>query len=429
MKLKFTFLLLLGFILPIGLHAQAPVVDSVLSGAGFAKTNFYSLANGEVYSHTRAGWDIAFKIGARSASLFLNTSKGNRLYLASTDTTKFLTLLPADTAGVVGANQALWNTDTSWEWGAFNLANQVSGFDYGWGSYNIQTNNLLGSRIFYLKRSNNTWKKIFIRRLDPIGTVNKYWVRYANLDNTGDTTVIWDRAAQAGKLFGYWSFDSVKTFMNEPAATTWDLQFVRYNPINALPNLAAGVLLNEGVKAVQFTKVDTATINYAKAVAATTVYSKFMNTIGWEWKDLNPVTNLFAPLDSMAFIVKLKNGDYWKLVFTGYKSSRGFYGFIKQKLVNTTAVDPANANNFSLALYPNPATTSSTLIVDSPIGATTAELKIIDVAGRVYSSREVALGTGLTTISLDTNNLSQGLYFVQLSGAGMQQSLKLAVTR
>jgi hypothetical protein len=429
MRLRFTFLLLLGFILPIGLHAQAPVVDSVVSGAGFAKTNFYSLNNGEVYSHTRAGWDIAFKIAARSAGLLLNTSKGNRLFLASSDTTQFLTLLPADTAGVVGANQSLWNTDTSWEWGAFNLASTVTGFDYGWGSYNIATNTLIGSRIYYLKLANNSWKKIFIRKLNPIGTVNKYWVRYANLDNTGDTTVVWDRSAQSGKLFGYWSFDSVKTFINEPAATTWDLQFVRYNPGDGQYIPAAGVLHNQGVKVAKLTNVDTATVTYSTAVAGTTTYSEFINTIGWNWKDLNQQATAYVPLDSIAYIIKLKNGEFWKLVFTGYKISRGFYGFVKQKLVNTTSVDPANANNFSLALYPNPATISTSLIVDSPIGATTAELKITDVTGRVYSTREVALGNGLSTISLDTNNLSQGLYFVQLSGSGMQQSLKLAVTR
>ena len=49
----------------------------------------------------------------------------------------------------------MYNSDTSWNYGAFVMNQSSDMFDYGWGVYNIQTHHIIGDSVFLI---NSKWK-------------------------------------------------------------------------------------------------------------------------------------------------------------------------------------------------------------------------------------------------------------------------------
>ena len=78
---------ILVFFLFIGLiaKAQTQINDSASIGANYANQTFYSLAYGTVSSIDNSDWDLAFHADKREASIFINSKKDVKLYLASNE--------------------------------------------------------------------------------------------------------------------------------------------------------------------------------------------------------------------------------------------------------------------------------------------------------------------------------------------------------
>ena len=56
-----------------------------------------------------------------------------------------------------------------------------------------------------------------------------------------------------------------------------------------------------------------------------------------------------------------------------------------------------------------------------------ADIRVFDTAGKLLYQQQQELSIGFNQIILDTKNLSQGLYLVNLSYEGNMESLKLNV--
>ena len=86
-----------------------------------------------------------------------------------------------------------------------------------------------------------------------------------------------------------------------------------------------------------------------------------------------------------------------------------------------------NTYNF-FTIYPNPANNTYNLAINSPTPCT-AQMEIRDLTGRVLVSRSLSLQQGNQTVSAQTNQIPNGLYFVTINMDGKVQTQKLVVMK
>ena len=121
--------------------------------------------------------------------------------------------------------------------------------------------------------------------------------------------------------------------------------------------------------------------------------------------------SVYALEDSTSYFIKTRNGEYYKLVFTGYNAQSGVISFYTQDLSSATAINEAeNEVTLQTKVFPNPA--GSQLNVFTP--ALPATLRVIDLSGRVLN--ELPATDSLT--QLNTTSLANGVYLLQTSYNG-----------
>jgi len=80
--------------------------------------------------------------------------------------------------------------------------------------------------------------------------------------------------------------------------------------------------------------------------------------------------------------------------------------------------------NISFTIYPNPARDNAKLTINSKVYDNHSKLSIINVLGEVVSKVDVKLNEGINEIPLELENLSNGLYSVELTSSSLIISQK-----
>ena len=102
--------------------------------------------------------------------------------------------------------------------------------------------------------------------------------------------------------------------------------------------------------------------------------------------------------------------------------------FVISKLVSTVGVaNVANADH-KMALYPNPAKSSTSLSFNL-VQLSYVEIRVIDQLGRTCYHVATNMGAGDQTIALPTDELPAGIYMVQMQVNGESVTQKLSVTK
>ncbi|WP_118975858.1 DUF7619 domain-containing protein [Taibaiella koreensis] len=124
---------------------------------------------------------------------------------------------------------------------------------------------------------------------------------------------------------------------------------------------------------------------------------------------------------------------------TKIKNKAGIYfdynePVITNEVVNTlykpTGIEEENEKKqLSFVLYPNPANTAFTVIVENNTANADTRLNITDASGRVLLAKSMRLQSGKQMIGMNTASLSAGVYFVQLDIAGRKHTQKLVVVK
>jgi hypothetical protein len=98
--------------------------------------------------------------------------------------------------------------------------------------------------------------------------------------------------------------------------------------------------------------------------------------------------------------------------------------FVVKFAKNNVSIDNnAQENNVSLAMYPNPATTQTTLFVD---GLTNdAQVNICDVQGRTINA--YTINNNQSTLKISTSNLTSGVYYIRVVSNNLTKTEKLVV--
>tara|TARA_B100001093_G_scaffold519883_1_gene611158 strand:- start:72208 stop:73428 length:1221 start_codon:yes stop_codon:yes gene_type:complete len=363
---------------------------------GYSTQSFYSMQNGETQNVSSENWDIAFSVSSMSSAIRINDGKNVRLYSYTLgDTTDWNNINAGSTANI---GPALYNSETSWSTGAFDL-HQTSQFDLGWGIYSMITHHVTGDSLYLIETINGNWKKLWMKKLAS-GT---YTFRHANLDGSNDVLVTIDKNNYTNKNFVYYSLDNNSIEDREPVNTNWDMVFMKYISDLGMPYSVTGALINNNVEVAEANAADPS--SYTNYSAHN--FTSNINTIGYDWKSFQ---GTYTVDPNRCYFLRDMNQNIWRIVFTSFDGmSTGNLEFNAAQL-NSTNIDNSHKDK-AFAMYPNPASENVTFIYDLNKNST---LNIFDVSGKkVYE--KILQGSGFKTYTASLNNLDKGIYFVIIS--------------
>lgn len=430
----------------IGLQANAQtwVADSVEMGASYGNDVFYSVVSGNDAQQPANNWDIAFqttKFGEPmfNASIRANHNKRDvQVYsLHKVASTSFGQLTSADTMVTYG-NQLL-NQDTSWGTGAFTTNRATGLFDYGWGTYDVNTHNLTGDSL-YLVKAGGVFYQLWIQKYVSVGNVG-YTFRVALWDGTNDKTDSIKRVAPyTDRLFAYYNLATGTFIDREPARKDWQIMFTQYlkdrvfgqNP-SKYQNYV-GVLSNLKVKVAAVTGVDPTTITSTNYQTHTPSASAYSNTIGDNWKrfDGGSFTWNIAPDTSYIIIPDTANGkqEYYHLRFTRFDGTATGKIVFETRLLATV---PLGVNNVTgeakahFSIYPNPAQNEVNIMIDAKEAQPNSVMLVADMTGKTIVNQTVALKAGVNAYSINMAAYPAGTYIVTIGNSSWKVTEKVAV--
>lgn len=408
--------LLLSFLAFTGFSNAQLVSDSVTMGAGYANNIWYSLQNDEQGTAQAANnWDLGFATtispsNPLAASIIFNNKIGSVYAVPGTDGTDLAT---ADTAGI-GSWTPLYNSEATWSQGALNAAS-AGGTDYGWGNYDaVNHTGIVANRVFAVKYTDGS-VKLFTISLSFMSS--EYTVDYSNADHTGTGTATVGISAYSTKNFVYLPLGGT-VVDREPASTSWDLLFTQYAADNGAPypyNMVTGVLHNVGVEVAEVHPVNDPETDMSFGTAT---YSEDINTIGYDWKTY---AGSYTIEDSLVYFVKDVDGDYWRLIMTGFSgSSLGKSVFKKEKVATLSITEN---NELISGIFPNPAANSVTVMIDSK---SNASVKVVNMTGQVVFEN-AAGSNALEAMTISTEAFTNGVYLVRVSNGTSATTQRLVV--
>lgn len=377
---------------------------------GYINESYYSLANDEQANVINTNWDIAFDLSGFGSSVRTNEHAGTEVYAYT----------GSDWANV-DTNGMVWdsyhNSETTWSVGALDQsANSADPFDLGWGSYNVVTHQIIGSKIYIIKLSSGEYKKLMIESL--ISGV--YTFKHADVDGQNEVTNMVTKSDHTDKNFVYYSIANDMVIDREPANNTWDIVFTKY-VAELGPGTyygVTGVLSNNGVHVREANGVDPATANFYDYAVDSVI-----SVIGWDWKSFNMTTFSYDIAPDLSYFVEDLSGDIWHIVFTKFEgTSTGKVVFAKEKVSSASIDDLEDIT--SLAVYPNPADDQTTLVFNS--SASHVDLSILDLGGKVVLN-ETITEKGFVTHSISLASMKAGTYFVRLTTTNGTTTEKLFV--
>ncbi len=401
MKQIYTFVLALFMTVAVNSSNAQMVTDMVSIQNGYTNQSFYSMVNGEVANVINTDWDIAFQLRGYAASILINSKRGVSLWKANKDISQWNSMTTADTTGIVSdPAYQLFNSDTSWDFGAFNRTNNASNqFDLGWGEYNYITHIITGDSVFFIKVGPTDYRKL---RIDDL-TGGIYNFRFANLDGTGEVVTSLNKQNFQNKFFGYFSIVNNTTIDREPVYNSWDLTFCQYFAQTPIAYMVTGVLSNDSVYVAKAYPVDT-----ALTTPAGFNFSGDMNAIAYEWKSYNMGTNMWDIADSTVYFVQDRTGYLWKMIFTGFGgSTNGNFIFEKGPANQTGLFENSPVKSFGV--YPNPTSGFARMMLQTE-EAGMATIQLVDLNGKTVLQQAQWLNGGLNTLDMNLSDLNAGIY-------------------
>ena len=164
---------------------------------------------------------------------------------------------------------------------------------------------------------------------------DQYQFRFANLDGSDQHEFSVQKDLSTN--FTCFSFaDGGQQLFFEPAVDSWDILFTQYTTLlytdegDPYPYLVTGVLLNrKNVETVIDSLNEFSDITISETEGK--VFSHVLDYIGYDWKDLvgdvNSGNVSYTIVPGRSYIIKNRNGFFYKLRFTGFYNTLGEKGF------------------------------------------------------------------------------------------------------
>ncbi|MEN8229540.1 MAG: HmuY family protein [Bacteroidota bacterium] len=284
-------------------------------GSGYENQVFFDLhGNMEVSSNLISEWDLSFESSSGEWLIRLNSSKfmvaGN-----SYDTT-------------FAANHNQTDLEMLFDSSDGNPDSTAIGT---W--FQSDEDSTWSHRHVYLvdRGTDDQFKPVGLKKIRFEISGENYLIRFANPDNSSDTTILISRDPAKARI--YFSLENGIVDI-APLPHTWTLLFSKYttmlvtNEGENYPYLVMGALLNpNGVTAA----LDTIH-NFMDMELADTIdleLSSRTDVIGYEWKYYNFDAGLYTIEPGLAYVIRDRDGFYYKLRFIDFYSDSGEKGYPK----------------------------------------------------------------------------------------------------
>ena len=401
---------IIALVLVLNLKAQNQQNISLFPG--YTHQSFYSMENHEIINVDNENWDLAFSTDIYSANIRINDGKGVELYTYNLGDISSWNSINNSTPNILTTR--MYNSDTSWNYGAFVMNQSSDIFDYGWGVYNIQTHHIIGDSVFLIKTVNGNWKKLLIESKAS----GEYFFKYANLDGSNEISESIQASNYSDKRFIYYSLDNDAVLDREPSLSDWDITFTKYiTPVQGMPYSVTGVLSNIGIQIAQADNISNPLL-YTDYVSHN--FENEMNSSGYDWKQFS---GSYVIVPNRSYFIKNYQDQVWRLVFTGFDGmSTGNIKF-ESELISTTSTNNSLAIG-TLDIFPNPSVNNKDITIIYDLQKADA-ISVHDLYGRkMYFSK--INKEGFNTYTIDKNKLSKGTYIVNVSnqnGYGVTKKL------
>lgn len=374
--------------------------ETVSIGESYSKTVYYNLNEGVVATHDLDAWDIAFELQGFTAAIRSNGGAGTLVY--AVDGASFDDFATIDTTGMSASWTPLYNPETTWQSGAFNMGADPNTGNFGWGEYNFTTHTVEGKTVYVIVRPDGITRKFMVESLR--GGV--FYIRYASIDNTIDEELEIDKNDFFDKNFAYLSFKTDEVLDLEPVNYGWHLQFTKYigfvGDNGDVPYGVTGVRSNYGLWTAQMNGVDPMTVDSKDAQ-----YDSLINVIGHDWKyyDFNEG---WVVLDDVVYFVQLGGVNLYRIYFTGF----GGMGTGDIAFENSDSpISSVEIENLENAVSPVPAQAGESVRIKSTelANAGKVTIRVVSATGTQvsYSNNQVSNGE----VVLSTAELASGAYF------------------
>lgn len=402
-KQLISFVILSGVILIKSGSAQSIIYDEITMNPGNTDMVFYSMENGTVSSVVQSSWDIAFEVTPMGSTIRINGGSGCELMLyGGIETWDNID------ASIIETLPKLYNDQSNWGLGAYSQGGDGV-FDIGWGLYNIVTHIVTGTKVFILKLSDGTLKKTKITSLEA----GEFKYVYANIDGSESQELSVVQSDYTDKNFVYFDFESEMLMDVEPVNTSWSLVFLKY--ITDLGGgfyyPVTGCLANKNVMSQQLEGLFDP---FYDGEFNSMLNTDLANTIGYDWKDYDMNLGAYNLADDRCYFVSEVNAATWRVVFTAFEG--GATGIIELgKILEELPLNDISYFNSTdyqdeFILYPNPSSSGNvSLQINNNSSAT---VHIYNAMGSLASAPLSVIGE--RTVTLQVNDLSQGVYLVEV---------------
>lgn len=262
--------------------------------------------NSIVSTNSRYDWDLAFESNGKHIKL--NIAKA----------------MFVEKKGVVDFNSVNSIDNVNWLWD-----NQNGNLDsLALNDWLIEKNNVFVIDRGYDNEGNHFgYYKIIIQE----ETENDFTFKFAKLDGSNENTfnLVKDKTTN----FTYFSFDNLgKTVKVEPNKNTWDLEFTNHQ--HYFSNLPLPFVLTQcisniynGVRVAESNDNNFSSITLKDT--ANYIFTKQADEIGYDWKIRNSQDNSYEIDPNKCFIIRTKDGWYYKLRFIDFYNQQGEKGYPK----------------------------------------------------------------------------------------------------
>ncbi len=412
------------------LFAQKVSTDSVSMTVGTSVDVFYNIETGKKDTVSNKNWHLAFAIRnavppsktMQAATVLINEGRGVSMYETNQTIAQWSTF---DTTGL-NTWPAAFNSDKTLDIGAFNKnRNLADPFDYGWGTYNLTTHDVTGTKIFLLAidgpypgAPSSGFRKICIQKI----VADSQWIfTISKLDGTDSNTVTINKQAFAGKLFAYYNMNTNTVIDREPIpAKDWNLLFTRYKALVTLGPTTVmypvmGVLQNPNTMGYKLTGNSAFSANYD-----TLKFTPDARSIDWDWKVITTTPGEWPIVDTTVYFTRVGNLIN-KIKFTQYYngSDRHVIVFNKSRYDGLSANETIK-NKLQVSVFPNPATEQLFITLDSK--TKNAEVIISNLSGKAIINAALqnqnnidisGLQIGMYMLTINTENGSETVKFIK----------------
>lgn len=295
-------------------HEQGDLKVGLASlGSDYQRQVYFDLnQNKEVASNIVSDWDLSFESSTGGWEIRLNSSKF--MYAGNSFDTLFSAELNKE------------DLDMRFDKSDGNPDSTALGSWYEGSGDTVHTQKF----VYLLDLGiDEQFRPVGLKKVQFHISGEDYMVRFANNDNSGDNTVLIQRDPGMDRV--YFSFANGIVDI-APHPDTWSLLFSKYttmlvtNEGEFYPYIVMGALLNPNGVTAALDTIHT----FTEIKLADTIDLELTNqadVIGYDWKYYNFDAGLYTIVPGLAYVIKDRDGFYYKLRFSDFYSDQGEKGF------------------------------------------------------------------------------------------------------